>query len=317
MLGLSSGLYYPSGVGDLTISAVNEISDLVGHWDFSNSATLSKTFNWGLGGLTNAGQPQVAVVADELIGTVANGAWYLYNQDNTDLGRSMLYFNTGNQPTYKTGGANGNSYAKFGTDDKLAAGSASWQGATTGSDLTTVELNFDAMTIFTVTKPGTTEGTRTLLYYQGSDVSPQIGTSEFRMQYVMNGSNHRFKAVMSDNTLTDGDWTILGANQTESDINQVCLHTAWIKPSGQASKIRFNGANSVSGSDNQQTSTNDSNYNDLTSIGIGAQFAGNFFASGSNYWDGDIYEIVYYNKTLSEPEMLAVENHLMSKYGIS
>ena len=122
---------------------------------------------------------------------------------------------------------------------------------------------------------------------------------------------------MSDNTLTDGDWTILGANQTESDINQVCLHTAWIKPSGQASKIRFNGANSVSGSDNQQTSTNDSNYNDLTSIGIGAQFAGNFFASGSNYWDGDIYEIVYYNKTLSEPEMLAVENHLMSKYGIS
>ena len=97
MLGLSSGLHHPSGVGDLTISAVNEISDLVGHWDFSNSATLSKTLNWGLGGLTNAGQPQVAVVADEAIGTVANGAWYLYDQDNTDLGRCMLYFNTSNQ----------------------------------------------------------------------------------------------------------------------------------------------------------------------------------------------------------------------------
>jgi len=317
MLGLSSGLYYPSSVSELTISAVNEISDLVGHWDFSNSATLSKTLNWGLGGLTSAGQPQVAVVADEEIGTVANGAWYLYNQDNTDLGRCMLYFATGNQPIYKTGGANGNSYAEFGDDDKLAAGSYSWQGAVTGSDLTTVELNFDAMTIFAVAKPSIAETTRTLLYYEGADVSPQVGSSSFRMYYSMNGDNHRFRAQMSDYTLTDGDWIIAGANQTASDINQVNLHTVWIKPNGQASKIRFNGANSVSGTDNQQTSTNDSNYNDLVSIGMGAQFSGNFFASGSNYWDGDVYEIVYYNKTLSEPEMLAVENHLMSKYGIS
>ena len=317
MLGLSSGLHYPSGFSDLTISAVNEISDLVGHWDFSNSATLSKTLNWGLGGLTSAGQPQVAVVADELIGTVANGAWYLYDQDNTDLGRCMVYFTTGNQPTYKTGGANGKSYAQFGADDKLAAGSNSWQGAVTGSDLTTVELNFDAMTIFVVAKPSTAETTRTLLYYQGSDVSPQIGNNSFRMYYSMNGGNHRFSAQMNDFTLSDGDWLIQGANQTASDINQVNLHTAWIKPSGQASKIRFNGANSVSGTDNQQTSTNDSNYNDLTSIGMGATFGGNFFTTRSNHWDGDIYEIVYYNKTLSEPEMLAVENHLMSKYGIN
>ena len=50
---------------------------------------------------------------------------------------------------------------------------------------------------------------------------------------------------------------------------------------------------------------------------MGAQFGGNFFTTGSNYWDSDIYEVVYYNKTLSESEMLAVENHLMSKYSIS
>lgn len=319
MLGLSSGLHHPSGVSGLTISAVNEISDLVGHWDFSNSATLSKTLNWGLGGLTNAGQPQVAVVADELIGTVANGAWYLYDQDNTDLGRCMLYFNTSNQPTYKTGGANGNSYAQFGNDDRMAAGSFSWQGAVSGNDLTTVELNFDAMTIFVVAKPSVAETNRTILFYQGSDVSPQIGTSSFKMQYIWDGSNHRFRAQMQDHTLTDGDWNILGANQTASDINQVNLHTAWIKPSGQASKIRFNGANSVTGTDNQQTSTNDSNYNDLVSIGMGATFGANFFGTSGqgNHWDGDVYEIVYYNKTLSEPEMLAVENYLMSKYNIS
>lgn len=315
MLSLSSGLQYTNVSGDLTISAVNEISDLVGNWDFSDASSLSKTMLWGINGTVSN---QVAVVADDDIGTVANKAWYTYDQENTDLGRVMLNFNVTHTPHYKTGGANGKSYAQFDSTDFLAAGSYSWQGTVTGSDLSTCELNYDAMTIFIVAKPSTASTTRCIFELTGLD-DDDTNSNTFKMQYAMNGSNHRFRATMVDYSGSDGDWTIYGANQSTSDIDQVNLHTAWIKPAGQNSKIRFNGANSVSGTDNQQTSTNDSNHNDVTSIGIGCDFPANYFGTSghASHWNEAVYEIVYYNKTLSEPELLAVESYLMNKYGIS
>ena len=330
MLGLSSGIIW--GGVPLLISQPPQ-DDLVGHWDFTDVTqlvgSLSGTFS---GAYLDGADP---------IGRCKNKAPSVITPDGDErLGQWVRAETNDKRPLFFTGGANGNSYAKFDNSSHtqgLVARSTdanNWGGSGTNI-LGTAELRAENISIFIVGEP----------LDDDSDGADEVGFSYFGYYDRPSGTpaneSVSFNIERQDDEDIDAVWHLgfSGAAVSPNSLNSTNATRHW--SSGSTSIINIQTAIAAgeshiytnNSSDTGQTIYNPTsgpaaqnawanmdpvNWDDsLTcSVGIG----GKVNADGeiqSNSFEGKIYEVLIYKSALSEVDRLALTDYFAYKYNIT
>jgi hypothetical protein len=212
---------------------------------------------------------------------LANGASVAAWNDQTSRGNNFTQATTANQPLYQAGGFGGNSMAavRFNGDrsDPDGAGTA---------------------------------------YYPGANSS----------KLVLNASTNPQTVFIVNNTFqnqgTDGIW---GLNNADTGIRRLSA-AAW-QTGGNNNDFTYNdgvtylGSMYVNGSPGGGAPLNSPHI--LTAVGnstFAATNLGNYFVyghpAGARAWNGDVAEVIVYNRVLNSAERSIVENSLSAKYNI-
>ena len=320
MLGLSTGLIWDNFWHTLEEPPQD---NLVGHWDFSQFIELSGDLTGDFGSYLSGG---------DKIGRVRNIA----PASSEKLGAWARATSNNNRPTWITGGANGQAYARFDNSSYTEAlvtrstDAANWGG--NGTDkLSEVRLRAENLSIFIVGEP----------LDDDTDGSPEQAFSYFA--YYDNPSGFNSNASVSFNVEREDDedircYFVLGSGVVSPNYvtaTQAVNH--W--NSGGVSIVNLQTSTSVGGSyvytnnnpdigqtvyhvgslaaaQNACADFDPVSYDDslTASIGIG----GKVNSSGeitSDSFEGKIYEILVYKEALSEEDRAALTYYLGYKYG--
>jgi hypothetical protein len=294
------------------------ISECVGHWDFTTLTTNSGTPNMfvnrdGTGGLPSSGD-YIGKLINQAPGNASAeklGAFVRSGADNTT------------RPTFQTGGVNGRSYAQFNGSQGLRAGHFSTadcddDGGISATVFTNLELNqYSSTTIFVCENDQETVSPSDYVFYlRGNDT---------------NGANDLARWQVSKATGSYGYFTF--NNYSASITNQYVYSMSnfyggpgfilvKVGPGATGMQMFEDGTLTDTAGDAANLSskkiyldnTNDG-YNFLTLGNSIVNSAGTL--SGSGGWTGKIYEIIVYNKVLSDDEIDIVNDYIAAKYGLS
>jgi hypothetical protein len=328
MLGLSTGSVWDSGIKSLEEPPQ---TNLVGHWDFTDVTQLS-------GGLSGSFTGSYLSGTDP-IGRCKNKAPVL--SVGSKLGSWVRAISNDTRPTYVTGGANGNSYARFDNSSYTQAlvcrstDAANW-GANGTDNLSSTRLFAENISIFIVGEPldDDTDGTvENAFSYYGYYDNPSGFSSgahvifelerddddDVHAKFTIGGGTTSPNTV--DATQADSHWSSGGVSiinlQTSVDIGGSYIYTNNTPDVGQ------NIYSPLSGdfAQNAWADLDPVNYDDslTASIGIG----GSVDSSGgilSDSFEGKIYEILVYSAggpfvtPLSESDRAALTYYLGYKY---
>jgi len=317
MLGIGNSLM-TSGV---KLFSPNDISDLVAHYDFSDASKLKQNDD-GTTAVSSNNDP---------IG-------YAENLASNGLGTFVKSYSDAGRPLYKTGGANGKSYAQFdGSNDcGLTAGievdlgtalDGDVFGGISSSAYSDIILYQAAISIFAVCKTDVeditvsddysdTEAVVFMSGYNGGDdiqritlvnrVNTTPGTEINRATAELHYSG---SPTSNDISYNDEDnWT------TEDRLMSI------ITASGTAQTRIEKNAGIDAGDYSTGTVSANEPIDMRTSAGdvlfsIGAR-ANNALNPNSQNWNGRIYEILIYNKSVTDAEKLLIKDYINTKYDL-
>lgn len=319
MLGIGNSLI-TSGL--MPFSQPNDISDLVAHYDFSNASKLKQNDD-GTTAVSSNNDP---------IG-------YAENLASNGLGLFVKSYSDAGRPLYKTGGANGKSYAQFDGSSGcgLIAGIEADLGTSLDGDVfggisdsaySNIVLNTGSVSIFAVCKTDVEDITASDSYndseyvvhingYNGGDDSQRItlinrvvtdpGTEINRptAELFYGGSPAGQSIEYND----EDNWT------TEDRLMSIITkagsaETRIEKNAGIDAGDFSTGTISTSEPVDMRTSVGDVRF------GIGAEPNPNALNPNSKNWHGRIYEILIYNKTVTDTEKTNIKNYINSKYDL-
>lgn len=332
MLGLHGGLPYPDSVYNGLFDLYHNNTRPIGHWDFTDTSTLYKDRDSYNNEIT---------ANNDLIGRVKNKAYINY-PDTTRIGTFMRSLNLNDRPTYKTGGANGHSYALFDGSSGthlFCDSTSSTYGAHSDDLLSTFVMINWALSIWVIGEPADND----------SDGDGEIifGYSGYRGEgSVMGASEDQttvFNLEREDNDDITARWTItpptgtvpvspnlITATQADSHwstgspsiINVATKLTAsesYIYNNGtpDVGQTIFGPTSGVFAQEGYSTMYYDWDDTKKSTFTIGSDLnALGTLIDGSGF-DGKIYEILVYNlNTPNDSLRNAITSYFVSKYGI-
>jgi len=299
MLGLSSGLVSP----DYTTSLVNleDVSGLIAHYDFSDASKLKQNDD-GTTAVSSNNDP---------IG-------YAENLVSNGLGTFVRSYSDAGRPLYKTGGTNGKSYAQFdGSGDCGLVSGIQTDGDVYGgisasvySDLTLYTGNVSLFivcacdvedissteTIFEVYGEGDPSGTTNTIrlnkYHAGAD-SPQAfvsyGLDPGANSPVLGGAwtteDRLMSLITGPSDLTNA--TSLQVDDNTADFTNLNANEK-LELKSTAGRVGFN---------------------------IGAR-TNPYLNPNSDNWEGKVYEVLLYNRSVNDAEKTIIKNYINTKYAL-
>ena len=329
-----------------------DISDCVGWWDFTDATTM-----W-VDSRPNDGFPNFDPVLrtsddnvssdGDAIEAIDNKAYYKQNNNANALG-SYLHGSTSTSSSlhreYKTGGANGHSYARLGNNAVFIAGSSGRGGVGDytglGSDvydpdyfkdwpLSESTISLDNFTIFLVADARNGDG-RAFSIFGDKEDSNDSSRKEFHLYHDRTtpfASQYKIDCY-------DGSTTTTISSGTSGKSDNLHIITGVLSGSGDSQLYRDGDntdgtttANSGSGSiDITHSSPNVYQKENRIVIGRninisanGHSTSGSSASPGWSWGDGSndrLYEIICYNRELTAEEISTVETNLKTKYDIS
>ena len=318
MLGIGNSLM-TSGV---KLFSPNDISNLVAHYDFSDASRLKQNDD-GTTAVSSNNDP---------IG-------YAENLASNGLGTFVKSYSDAGRPLYKTGGANSKSYAQFDGSSGcgLIAGIEADLGTSLDGDVfggisssaySDIILYQAAISIFAVCKTDVeditvsddysdTEAVVFMSGYNGGDdiqritlvnrvnTTPgtEINRATAELHYSGSPTSNDISYNDEDNwTTEDRLMSIITASGT--------AQTRIEKNAGVDAGDYSTGTISANEAIDMRTSAGDVQFS------IGAQANVNALNPNSQNWNGRIYEILIYNKSVTDAEKLLIKNYINAKYDL-
>ena len=330
MLGSFNGLPYPDSVYNGMYDIYHGAAQPLGHWDFTDISTLYKDIN---------SYNNEVTANNDLIGRVKNKA-YINNPDTIRIGTFMRAEIGADRPTFKTGGANGHSYAEFDSSSStnlMCNSTSSDYGAHSDDLLSTYTMVNWALSIWVIGEPADndSDGTEEIVFaysgYRGEGSA--IGTPEDQSTI--------FTLIREDNDDIAARWNLSGVvpvplNQVTA--TQVPSHWTTGGPSiinvatsltASESYIYNNGnpdigqtifgpTSGVFAQEGYSAMSYDWDDTKKSTFAIGHDLAATGdLTTGSDGFDGKIYEILVYDLNVpNESQRTAMESYFTSKYGI-
>jgi hypothetical protein len=260
-------------------SIPSAIDGLIGWWDFSQANTLFQQVTASTA-VTATNDPVGHVINKAPVG---NGLGRFLRALG-DTGASAL-----TRPLFKTGGLNGHTYVEFDGSRSILTGSraAGWGGTTDGSEFSPAQFNNKNRSRFFVIKPrsATYTSDRHIVEYWGRD----SGGSDTRERTYIEESDDQINLETMNIQLVD-------PAQNNTTVGQMWSYVAG---PGATTFMHKNGDPSLGVSGISLTGTD---YQDFTigiyTIGAGTNALG--LATGGTNFEGSVYEVLEFNRTLSK-----------------
>ncbi len=217
----------------------------------------------------------------------ASGTALVSWADSSGNGRLASQADSSKQPVYRTEGVNGQPYVRFdGSDDAMEVPFEAF-------------FNSEEFTVFTVAKHSATGGDLPILS------SDAVGYS--LIYDVSSGSNGKARATWKESSSTDFIDTVAASIRN----TDAFILTYTMKDTSEPADAQSDTAKLFINGDEKATQTSGVDYipNTSANLKIGEK-SGDFF-------QGDIYEILIYNRALTISERENVEGYLSYKYGIN
>ena len=302
MLGLSTGLTHPDYTTSLT--AWTDVSGLVAHYDFSDASKLKQNSN-GTTAVSSNNDP---------IG-------YAENLVSNGLGTFVRSWSNSGRPLYKTGGANSKSYALFDgssgcglvagvkTNESYPGAADTVYGGISASAYSDITLWHASISLFIVCTSDVEDisGGETIINIAGDDGD---GTENFiRLEkyyqvdkpipFFYYGGDPNQNSPVSGGVWTTEDrlMSIVSAPGTDATSLQVDDTTA--------STLTLNG--------NEKLEMTNSNGN--VKFNLGAYSNSSLNPNAAN-WEGKIYEVLLYNRSVTDAEKTLIKNYINTKYDL-
>lgn len=302
------------------------VSEAVGHWDFTLASSMTQT----IGGTT-------AVASDgDRIGRVNNLAPGDANGDK--LGEFLnAPSDTNVRPTYKTGGLNSHSYAKFdegGDTSCLRGGNFDGVDSTTTGGIaadvfSNLDYNMTERTIFIMAKCDDADASTVEYLFQmwgSDDGNINVSKRESISKYINSGADANkllyFRYDNSGNNFPNFSPSVYSDSQIDTAAKLISSRNRWDGGGLSTGDLQFwlndneniNTWNWYTNPTYMNLQSGNNDYNRPT-VSIGAYTNGDGAAS-LNAWDGDIYEIIVFNKALTDDEMSQMHTYFQTKYDL-
>lgn len=305
VMGLGLGVDKTSTTGEVT--AWQGISDLILHYDFSDASSLFQNM---------AGTTAVSANNDPI--------GYATNLAVNGLGTALIsYDDSGSRPVFKTGGTNSKSYAYFDASVSIHGlrGGIKTNGTVVGgisdSAFSNFTINMGACTIFAVCKQDVEDissgGGECLLRLIGDS-----GDSFDNQIYIRKdgGGGYLNDCKISLHYGGTPSPTSIPTTSTPLWTTEDRLVIGLLNGTGtNDSKLFIDDGSAIVG-----TVQAAENMAMTTAVGDVAVFVGTYgnmaLIPNSETWGGRIYEIMVFNKTLSDAELTLVKNYINTKYAL-
>ena len=330
-LGLGSGLIWDTGTAYPPIINPLNLYYMMLWWDFTDTSTLFQEID----SFTTA-----ADANNDLIGRVKNKAIIAQTQynawldDEDRLGVFGRAPSTSNRPAFKTGGANGYGYAQFtgSGSDYLECKQAAGYGVHSGTSLSDAKLSSHQWTLVIVAQADaagdstSTEEICSIQMTHDTDTDKAIkmqvdrmddggsDDGDIRLHAVSTDDDYSSSLAVTNTTMADTTNTqmndklevrIISANISPASLStaQRGLNITGGMPGGYDALTASEGAIRIYSFDE---ANNDAHFR----VGIG------YAPTGGRYFDGKIYEIIFYKGGIDTSTANGLAWWYADKYGI-
>ena len=302
------------GIGNALVKQAhwspNFISDLIGWWDFSDIGTMHQEIDGSFTTPSTQSTP-IGTVKNKSTHTDRLGA-YLYAE--SDDGRPNLrYHPSWAHYTAQFDGDDEYLLAEEDGETSSGASDGTVTGGTTGSVLSTATIDLQNYTAVVVCQPNsvTPAADETIFTLGGdsSDTSGEFVLMDFKHETSGGADDNDFKHVDHQSSTTD--MSITSSANISDDISVFMVRTT--ESNSNQAELYTNGALDVT-----QTTWESSEAitftEDHSAICIGVGYRFTHGAVLSSFFAGNVYEVLFYNKTLTDAEVTDLNNYLVSKY---
>jgi hypothetical protein len=301
MLGLGLGIDKTSTTND--VDTWEEVPGRIAHYDFSDASTLFQN---------DDGSTAVSSDNDPI--------GYAKNLTPGGLGGFIRSYSDAGRPLYKTGGTNSKSYAQFdGSNDcglvagVVAISEAVW-GGISDSIYSNYTLEFESISLYVVCKQDVENitSTETLIKINGQGDAPGIGDNNF-LTLSKPSSTDVPSAAFSYGT----DPAITTINNASAWGTEDRLMTVITANGTNATKLQVDNLTATTGTiaENEPLNMTSTANAGRVMFSVGAMVYA-FLNPNSQNWQGRVYEILLYNRSLSSAEDTLVKNYINTKYAL-
>lgn len=334
MLGLSSGLVWTQGPL-LPCETPDCFDELIGWWDFSDSESMQKgTISVdGDGQLSSINEAGFANTAGDRVVKVTNKAFTLNEFVGTNikaLGKFMYAFNDTTRPTIGTGGAGGKSYIDL-TGDSTSQGLMATSkdaygdnqtGAIANDFLSASQIHPHDFTVFVVaSSDSATLGAGNFSHifsFNGGEKNSEEIARGFLLSKSNNFTGVTFsyegesnEALNSSATNNNTDTRLITFRSAPGSNNSTLFHESTSVGTGTIANDAIIEFIPSGHPNNEQASVEIGGFVSLDASADSPQWDNNYG------FDGKIYEVVVYNKSMNDLEKSMLETHLKQKYNIT
>jgi len=320
MLGLGGSMCMEDGIiqSATPTESLFDIPNLIGWWDFTDQATLWTSTT--LGGINPGFGVDFRSVANKSSHTDRLGDYLTGNGSGMSGFNAYYQDNPGNLSTDLN-------YARF---IPAVETTAAWdysaykrnsfeKGTVSSGVVSNANIDMQNMSVFMVFNPETVDpnpdfnSDRIMFYLNGKDVDGSTTTFSIRHQ-AGNPHDFEFSFYMADESTPSlrVDTAATGEEATTSKI-LLSLNTA---AGTNATKVYINGVEKGQATyDGDDVLTLDDNY---ATVMIGNRVS-SFGIPGAprSHFRGNMWEIIFYNQTLTSDQLTFVHNLLMEKHGLT
>ena len=301
MLGLSSGLVNP----DYTTSLVNleDVSGLIAHYDFSDASKLKQNSD-GTTAVSSNNDP---------IG-------YAENLVSNGLGTFVRSYSDAGRPLYKTGGTNSKSYAQFDGTGGSTSGCGLVAGiqpdndvfggisASVYSDLT---LHIANLSLFIVCASDVEDISSNECLLEMSGLGDPSDTQN-KVQLMKQMSDRAQPIFMYGGDPTSNS-AVLGSTWTTEDRLMSLVTGPPDITNATSLQVDDNSASVTSLNANEKLEMKSSAGN--VNFIIGAR-SNDYLNPNTDNWEGKVYEILLYNRSVNDAEKTIIKNYINTKYAL-
>ena len=303
-LGLPMGLIW-GGIVHPPLISPDDINNLIAWYDFSDTSTLYQT----------RASYDTAVSADgQSIGRARNKS-IVTSPATSDIGYFIFASADTYRPTYKTGGAGGNSYALFEDGDQVlyAQSTSASTGALANNQLSTSEIDMQNLTIIIIAEATThlisaEESLFGMVGHEPGDEST-FRRIELRKDAGVESLNLKFEY--------EGETTQNIFNGSENDCDTDPHINVFIGGPSDLGDVFFDGddGNTPNTLDNDALmdfAPTGGGSTSAISVGVEPNTDGSIPTSGG--FKGKIYEVLVYKQALSVSDRNAITSYYINKY---
>ena len=306
MLGLGNSIISSSLISESAFVDPNSVSGTIGWWDFTVAGNM----------YTDTGSTNVSSDGD-LIKRIDNSS-----TSGNKLGVFLEAAFSGNRPAYKTGGTNSKTYAKFdGTNDALRcwhqSGTSSVGGIETNKLSDSNGMRLDNYTLYYVAKAdvATPTSDELLVHMSGDDDSNESNAVFLKYDANTDGTDDEPSLGFYTQSTSEGNGALMQTNQLITTNTELWT----LRLDGDSSSFYKNANTSLGLTSHDIGIEGKMTFNRTDSNGVFFSLGAQTNAGGTlaiNAFDGDVYEIILIERTVTDAENTSIENYLMTKYGL-